>query len=208
MILINKDMITNSAKGRTEPPPEILKKHEDSVRKKFTETFGWEMTELADRVMPSIARRCIDIYDTGEWSDARKGVALLGNIGTGKTILMKYMAYLFDVAVFSIPNLATIYSTDGPEDFWARVTDKTYVGKDMILDDVGAEQDTKRYGVAFPIVDLIYRRYDIWKASGHRLWLSSNLTGAEISQRYGPRIADRLKEMCHVIPAIGPSMRK
>lgn len=211
MIRINKEMIMNTAKvGRREPPDVVIKKETSRLKKIFTKSLGWELTPLAEKTIPIIARRMCDRMEDSEWDNTHKGAALLGNVGTGKTILLSFAAHMIDVSVFNVPELSRIYTLSGADGFWNRVMDRSYIGKDMILDDLGAESDAKRFGAPFPIIDLIYRRYDIWRSYGHRLWISSNLTAKEIASpdKYGPRVADRLKEMCHVVPALGDSLRK
>jgi len=210
MIRISKDMMVNPETQRNEPSDNVLKKHTESLRMQFVRSFGWRMTDLAKQVMPVIARRACDLYsDKKDWDDARKGVAMLGNVGTGKTILLNYAAYIIDVTVFNVPELSRIYAMGGADAFWNRVMDRSYIKTDMMLDDLGAESDdAKRFGVPFPIVDLIYRRYDIWRSHGHRLWVSSNLTGEELATRYGARVTDRLREMCVVVPAVVKSLRR
>lgn len=209
MIRISKEMMMNAVSGRKEPPEDVVKTETEKLLKHFSESFGWSLTDLAEQTIPVIARRSCD-FRRGEkdWNDAHKGVALLGNVGTGKTILLSYVALLIDVAVFNVPELSRVYAVSGAEAFWNRVMDRTNVGQDMVLDDLGAETESKYFGAPFPIVDLLYRRYDLWKSSGHRLWVSSNLTGQELSARYGERVSDRLREMTVVVPATGKSLRK
>lgn len=65
------------------------------------------------------------------------------------------------------------------------------------IDDLGAEPgELLNYGnVQTPMIDLIEARYNA------RLFtvITTNLTGAQIRQKYGARIADRLNEMMHVM---------
>ncbi len=133
---------------------------------------------------------------------------MLGNVGTGKTILLNFAAYACDVAVISCPIIAAAFARGGENAFWQVVENRSMTGADLMLDDLGAEDASKRFGNTLPMIDLLYRRYDIWRAIGGRVWLTSNLTGAQLMEKYGERVVDRIREMCEIVPATGGSLRK
>ena len=203
---ITDDML-KANKERTEPTKEELSRGLKRVENIFT-TNGWKETPLSKAVLPIIARRDMDYERNARYSQAVKGCAMIGNVGTGKTVLLYLCANLFDVRYFSLQSLSKLYVQGGEEAFWGKLNDVHSVGHDLILDDLGAEQDMKRYGNVLPIVDLIYERYERWKRSGDRLWMASNLNSKELTDRYGLRVVDRLKEMCVSVAAVGESLRK
>ncbi len=191
---------------RNEPKPEDLVERVKAVKKHFL-SLGRTETKLAYDVLPLIARREADLSKACDGFDpAPQGVAILGNVGTGKTLLLQYASHVFDVEYFSVPELAVLYAMKGEVGFWERLENNH--STDLILDDLGAEAQTKSFGNHLPIHDLLYRRYNAWQQAGHRLWLASNLTVKELEERYGVRILDRIREMCHVVPAVGESLRK
>lgn len=76
----------------------------------------------------------------------------------------------------------------------------------LAVDDIGVEPiEVNDFGTKqTPIVDLIYSRYDKQLCTV----FSSNCGMKEIKDKYGERIADRLSEMCVMIPFNGESFRK
>jgi DNA replication protein DnaC len=75
----------------------------------------------------------------------------------------------------------------------------------LMIDDVGTEpKEVMDYGtISTPIVDILEARYNLMKFT----LLTTNLTPSELSEKYGPRLADRFREMFHVIGFDHPSYR-
>ena len=75
----------------------------------------------------------------------------------------------------------------------------------LTIDDLGTEpREIIEYGnVLSPIIDLISYRYE------HQLptIITSNLTPQQISEVYGKRIGDRLKETTEIVPFLNCSYR-
>ena len=75
----------------------------------------------------------------------------------------------------------------------------------LAIDDLGTEpREIIEYGnVLSPIIDLISYRYE------HQLptIITSNLTPQQISEVYGKRIGDRLKETTEIVPFLNGSYR-
>ena len=76
----------------------------------------------------------------------------------------------------------------------------------LFIDDIGTEPaNIKIYGNEFsPVTELLYNRYDRQK------WTlaTSNLSDAQLAERYGARIDDRIKEMFERMHFQGKSYRK
>jgi len=148
-----------------------------------------------------------------EYAEARKGVLFLGTVGVGKTLAMRVIAGTISGHYFTVPELATLFSQKGADGFW-NMTDNA--GRwDMFLDDLGSEKEIKSYSNKLPIEDLIYRRYDMWQQYGARTHITTNLAWKKngdgpdgIVERYGSRVADRLKEMMEFVVETGESLRK
>ena len=82
------------------------------------------------------------------------------------------------------------------------IKDKKFIA----LDDVGVEVDRVEYGTRRNIVvETINKAQD---NPSTMLMMSSNLTGDAIRERYGDRIYDRVKYLCHRVAFNGQSLRK
>ena len=201
---INFEMLKKLATQELyKPDIEDIEKFEESIRKKI-ELAGLVKTELIESCIPHIALRRLEILKSVKAGS--KGVAILGSVGVGKTVALKLAAHVFDCEFLTVSELSVLFSREGASAFWSAV-ESSACRNDLILDDIGSETDSKSYGNPLPIADLIYARYEQFKTHGDRLWVSSNLSGKELANRYGIRVVDRIREMCNVIPCVGKSMR-
>lgn len=141
------------------------------------------------------------------------GIVLAGGCGNGKTTIIKALQSL--VNVLHIPNP---YSD---KEYAMRIIDaksmvatcksnyedwKRLMYQDLLaIDDLGTEpREVMDYGnIINPTVDILTRRYE------NQLFtiISTNLTPPQISQVYGERIADRMREMMEIIPFTNASYR-
>ena len=85
--------------------------------------------------------------------------------------------------------------------------------KDLIIDDLGAEELRSSYGNTTEMPQLLCRLYELWRYSGKLLIVTSNYTlnraGLnELRKRYGERVADRLKEMFADVWLTGRNWRR
>jgi len=207
---ITKDMLgTTCTNPGIEPTKQQVEECSDKLSEFFYRHEGVHKTELSSKFLPTLARRRLDVKlgrDSGI-KEAETGAAMFGNVGVGKTMLLKLSAFCLDADYFDVPSLSIMFSVKGPDAFWASV-DGVGAKSDLILDDLGAEADSRNYGNSVPIIDLLYHRYNLWKNYGYRIWIGSNLSSSELIDRYGERAVDRIKEMCEIIPCTGDSMRK
>lgn len=81
----------------------------------------------------------------------------------------------------------------------------------LIVDDLGAESGWNDFGTKRePMGEWLNGLYNLW-ANGRwngRLFVTTNLTGTEIAERYGKRILSRLLEMCIPVRFEGHSFRR
>ena len=77
---------------------------------------------------------------------------------------------------------------------------------DIMLDDLGAESIKNEYGVKRDIVGEFICRYHT-KGKG-RMFITTNLRGPELLDRYGGRVVDRLKQLCVPFHMKGKSKRQ
>jgi len=76
----------------------------------------------------------------------------------------------------------------------------------VFLDDLGAECLTNDYGVKRDLVGDFIAEYHYRGTC--RLYITTNLSAEELANRYGGRVADRLKELCVPLVFKGKSKRQ
>lgn len=150
-----------------------------------------------------------------------KNLLLVGNAGTGKTIIMQIFSdYLkltnnpqrFDN--LSVTQMMNYYKVKGHID---RYTYNENEGKgfkekpfNICLNDVGLEtENQKSYGTALNTVidEFLYARYEIYQSHFKKYHITSNLSVDDFKARFGQRLVDRFKSF-NVIPLLGESRRK
>lgn len=137
------------------------------------------------------------IKDMSRWCLERNkfGLMLIGNVGVGKTTLMKAICkcYLIlanaKVRIMTADKIAMLAKQDQNE--YNDLMNCPLLG----IDDLGTEPKTvKIYGNDVnPLVDLLTHRYD------KKLFtiITTNLTKDEIAEYYGERVWDRLVQLCN-----------
>lgn len=141
-------------------------------------------------------------YDeVAEWLENNQGRGLLlyGNCGRGKSILCRY----------AIPAIMLKYASKVVSVF--DVTDMNNNIDEVLrkhilsLDDIGTETVKNNYGekrIAFAEI------MDSAEKFGKLVIISTNLSGKEISERYGERVYDRLISTTKRVMFKGESLRK
>lgn len=76
----------------------------------------------------------------------------------------------------------------------------------VVLDDMGAETLRNEYGIKRDVVGEFICRYHS-RGKG-RLFITTNLSGNELLDRYGGRVFDRIKQMCVPVHMDGTTKRK
>ena len=146
-------------------------------------------------------------------SSKKNSLLLAGGCGNGKTTFVYAMQNLvnhlgiknqvtdqnFGISLYNAKDLANICKAN-PKDW------RSLMNKDILaIDDLGTEpREIIEYGnVLSPIIDLISYRYE------HQLptIITTNLTPQQISEVYGKRIGDRLKETTEIVPFLNNSYR-
>jgi energy-coupling factor transporter ATP-binding protein EcfA2 len=148
--------------------------------------------------------------------DPKKGILLWGEIGAGKSTLMKilaeYQRKIDSEKGFKCVNcghLAAQYSTFGAEALNESTWNESYKGVDPIergFDELGREPTpAKYYGSELNVMQYVLQiRYDL-KVKTH---CTTNLTPETIGEKYGIHIMDRAVEMFNFIKLEGESLRK
>ena len=141
---------------------------------------------------------------------AGRGLLLSGPAGTGKTL---FVARVLGHPGF--PTAATLVSLyrkhqDYSHAFWHEAFGfwDSEVGT-VCIDDLGQEPVAMLFGQREEVLDRVMcEAYLAWKRDGrNRLYITTNLTPAEIDARYGRRVTDRLREACVLVEFKGASNR-
>lgn len=155
--------------------------------------------------------------------DVNKGLLLLGNIGTGKTLSFQVMRKIFGgfnmintryvVRDFFASNPNTlIIDKYGRESFKRINNDAFDYDKPLhwCFDDFGLESvNVKVYGnVANVMEEIIHDRYENYLKHGMITFATSNLDAGQLEECYGQRTTDRLRQMMNVHVLTGESLRK
>lgn len=153
--------------------------------------------------MSPTVKRTAAIAAVETWLSDEKPILLLHGIpGAGKTLSLCYHAYA--VAKLARPPAyitAVGYSRLSRfDDTRAPYLEAPY----LIFDEVGGEYDAR--GLVATDVDELLNEF--YTTPNRRLLLSSNLPMRKLVERYGVRVADRLREAAHVVAIPGPSMRR
>ena len=185
-----------------EPEPELVAK-----AGAYLERRGWTKSVAGedDFAAASLALARCAMGDTQpstlNHQPARLGIFAFGRYGCGKTALMRAIKPLFRPVHFvplNDPEIAALL--DEPE--WIADAMRCNV----ILDDLGAESAVTDYGIKRELAAEFVVRYH--REGGGRLFVTTNLTGEEIAERYTARLTSRIKELCIPLHLTGADKRK
>lgn len=148
--------------------------------------------------------------------DTKPWLCMCGYVGTGKTTMLRAISEMLtsiqtvdDGKFRSMAPFSFRYITATELAEVLAESKATYHGirniKLLLIDDVGREpKEILDYGNAlYPFIDLMQYRYE----NGLGTIFTTNLTGAELRERYGERIADRMREKCFFVSFEGQSFR-
>lgn len=166
-----------------------------------------------DQVLKEKIARIFD-WIVGHNIDFRenKGLFLFGSVGTGKSSILKAVMRMID-NLYSDNETGTVYTKYVTADEIARLYSENSDSSDIklrsirtyqlvFIDDIGYE--AFKVFDHYPICEIIRDRYDNKRIT----CFTSNMNQAELKQRYGDSIEDKLAEMCTFIEFKGKSKRE
>lgn len=191
---IEKQPMTNAM---TSPRFYDYRKREDIVEIISSNGFSQEVCGEDYNTLVNSAVRAFNTF-----KPRRVGLIITGDYGCGKSFFINSLNLHCTLVNLTIPeNVEWLDANGGYASFVQDVCNKN-----IILDDVGAESIKNEYGVKRDIVgEFICRYYE--KGKG-RLFITTNLRGDELLDRYGGRVIDRLKHLCIPVVMKGKSKRK
>ena len=134
----------------------------------------------------------------------RLGIFAFGRYGCGKTALLKAISPLFEPVHF-VPLNDPHYAELMDAEMWPNWNGDA-IRCSVILDDLGAESAVTDYGIKRETAAEFVVRYH--REGGGRLFVTTNLTGEEIAERYTARLTSRIKELCIPLHLKGADKRK
>lgn len=144
--------------------------------------------------------------------ELKKGILLTGSVGSGKTLLLRLLKALVDIIDYSPRkfNIVGISDLDNNISIEGNFSPlKKYTKGIYCFDDIGVEHDTEILGASTMLVPrLILERYNLFQKIGLVTHATSNLTIAEMQQKYGERVGSRMREMFNEVVLIGIDKRK
>ena len=115
-----------------------------------------------------------------------KGLMLQGNIGTGKTMFVEYVYKPFLRVFYN----RGIHSYTAEDLNTLEIAEEMCQMKQLFIDDLGREKKAKVYGTELSYMDKIA---DNLEKRHTFLICTTNLSTAELIERYGERAIDRMK---------------
>lgn len=144
-----------------------------------------------------------------------KGLWLYGDIGTGKSSLMKvfseYMKLEFNGFKLHIcDGISNTYSGSGDLDMYTN-NQYGYIGKPvwMCFDELGRETiPANHFGTKLNVMQhILHIRYSLWQSRRLKTFVTTNCDPSQIESLYGDFIRDRIREMFNIILMQGKSRR-
>jgi DNA replication protein DnaC len=179
---------------------------------------------IAEEPRRSVYKRVYEKFIAGLAPDNReKGLLLVGGIGVGKTALMRIFHRLFKDSARKFKWVTATELRDLLDEYTVSEIKAMYGYDwklDLYIDDIGfGNPNSNRYGNTVNLIsEIICERYDLFVQTGIKTHLSSNLPAqvdkakypdvVTLTDLYGNRIVDRMREMCETLIFKGESLRK
>lgn len=149
-----------------------------------------------------------------------KGILLFGKIGVGKSFVFEILHMLhqkYNYAGFAVKNVSTLSLMDETIRYLSNPAlaqnDKTlyqkYSKSTIHFEDLGKERKINHFGNSIEIMDeYLLLRYNEFRRSGLRTYITTNLSLKEIEKRYSPQLYDRFFQMFNILEMPGKSRRR
>jgi DNA replication protein DnaC len=131
----------------------------------------------------------------------KKGILMLGAIGVGKSTLFKdeFKGTHKDGRTYNgfvtAHDIVKAFNRLGINEFMNEFRNVA-CPKIECVDDIGTEIVGNYYGSKLDVIEYLIQE---WYSKGYKPCFTTNLNPSELTQRYGARVFDRLKEMCYIV---------
>lgn len=148
---------------------------------------------------------------------SEKSVLLIGNIGCGKSMMMRVMQRIFKDTEncfrwVSSKDLKDMLDEMKPMDIKIRYGNSLKMN--LYIDDIGIQKNKNDFGNIINIVsELIFEREELYQSEGFKTHLSSNLSPSStleidtLESVFGKRVMDRIVGMCELVSWKSKSLR-
>lgn len=131
----------------------------------------------------------------------KRGLLLCGTLGNGKTTMLRALKCMFGSHVVYY-EAQEIYEHYKQNQSLPQVSGHSV----LLIDDLGVEPASyNEFGeIRYPLAEMLMTRYKYNTTT----IIATNYTPEQLGETYGPRVADRMREMYAMIRYIEPSYRK
>ena len=169
-----------------------------------------ELEEL-DKLSAWLAAYCINRNNPDVMDRPRQCLWICGACGRGKTMLARILSKKLELPIRDADDISAALANDSMTAYDRRLLSSP--DKDLIIDDIGAEELRGSYGNTTEFPRLLTKLYELWRYCGKLLIVTSNygLSGdwlTDLNARYGERVTDRLVEMFLPIRLTGRNWRR
>lgn len=198
-------------KAEIAPKPKNIEVSDIEIIKKLE-----EITEtLQDQnIMPpniKIGTALIQFLAETKLGIREKGLFLVGDVGTGKTVALKIINNARGYDFLKSHKITEDSKSHEHSSQFIKELLRRYSGdtnKNIIIDDLGDELTMNNYGIKSEFMSEVIRyRHETFLSRGDLTLISSNMSQAKFIDRYGERIYSRIKQMCEVVVCNGDDLR-
>lgn len=155
---------------------------------------GWDK-DLAGDDHEKVVKALVAMWQTG------RGLFITGPCGCGKTHLARCLFRYWKMEVsrwLYVKDIRCVQFMKNNPEF--------YYGSSVVVDDIGCEEIVKDYGNTVDVVGDFIQKYHY---HGKRRFIgTTNLDSNGIGGKYGPRVLDRILDICVVLKMTGKSKRE
>ena len=174
----------------------------------------WKKTEIYE-ILTEYFAGALEFEARHDSYDLKKGLLIVGDVGTGKTRVMM----LFKQLMAANKDITKHFKMESSRQVIRNYTIEGGIvmnrlgkhSKDIIcFDDLGLEEvNSKMYGNNANVMgEILLDRYDLFVYNNIKTYATSNLNADSLEGIYGERVRDRLKEMMNYVVIKGESFRK
>ena len=191
------DIISDMEKVGVTPPPSKI-----SIEIPNADDWFYKVYEEILKADRRVLRKNKHYDDIILWlkGNNQSGLIIMGSCGLGKSMIAKYIIPYIVMKVygriFKVVNASEISNKKTLEDILEN--------RLIVLDDIGTEEMIMEYGNRIDPIPIIVDRAE---KEGKLLIITTNLTPSQIKDRYGDRIADRIRYLCKQVAIKGESYR-